>query len=133
LHLLIDSLGHKIEGDGEWHRRKHGGSKHCIWIKLHIVIDEGSEEARVVEITGNEVGDALVLPGLLAQIPKMRLSLWPRALTTSDDVMKPSSSRGRAVIPPWKNVKPWNPTLSGAVARNETLRASERFERSTLR
>ena len=28
MHLLIDSTGIKVEGDGEWHARKHGLSKH---------------------------------------------------------------------------------------------------------
>jgi len=33
LHLLIDSTGIKVEGEGEWNARKHGGTKrrarHC--------------------------------------------------------------------------------------------------------
>lgn len=69
LHLLIDSTGIKVEGEGEWHTRKHGASKHRIWRKLHIGIDESSLEIRAVEITGHDVGDAPVLPALLAQIP----------------------------------------------------------------
>ena len=27
LHLLIDSTGIKVEGEGEWHARKHGDPK----------------------------------------------------------------------------------------------------------
>jgi hypothetical protein len=27
LHLLVDSSGIKVEGEGEWNARKHGGSK----------------------------------------------------------------------------------------------------------
>ena len=27
LHLLIDSTGIKVEGEGEWNARKHGGPK----------------------------------------------------------------------------------------------------------
>lgn len=69
LRLLIDSTGIKVEGEGEWHRRKHGGSKRRIWRKLHIGIDEGSMEIRAVEMTGNEIGDTPVLPVLLGQIP----------------------------------------------------------------
>lgn len=49
LHLLIDSTGIKVEGEGEWHARKHGGSKHRLWRKLHIAIGEGSLEIRAVE------------------------------------------------------------------------------------
>ena len=36
LHLLIDSTGIKVEGDGEWHARKHDPSKWRQWRKLHI-------------------------------------------------------------------------------------------------
>ena len=27
LHLLIDSIGIKVKGEGEWNARKHGGTK----------------------------------------------------------------------------------------------------------
>lgn len=67
LYLLIDSTGIKVEGEGEWHARNHGASKHRIWRKLHIAVDEGSLEIRAVEITGNDVGDAPVLPGVTAR------------------------------------------------------------------
>ena len=36
LHLLIDSTGIKVEGEGEWQRRKHGGSKRRIWRKVEL-------------------------------------------------------------------------------------------------
>ena len=34
LHLLIDITGIKVEGEGEWNARKHGGSKRRVWRKL---------------------------------------------------------------------------------------------------
>ena len=38
------------------------------------------------------------------------------------------AARGAAaIIPPRKNAKPWKPDTPGAIARNEALRASERF------
>jgi hypothetical protein len=40
LHLLIDSTGIKVEGEGEWHARKHGGTKRRVWRKIHLGIDE---------------------------------------------------------------------------------------------
>ena len=40
MNLLIDSMGIKAEGEGEWNARKHGGSKRRIWRKIHIGIDE---------------------------------------------------------------------------------------------
>lgn len=39
LHLLIDSTGIKVEGEGEWNARKHGGTKRRVWRKIHIGID----------------------------------------------------------------------------------------------
>ncbi len=69
LHLLIDSTGIKVEGEGEWNARKHGGSKRRIWCKIHLGIDEETLEVRAVEITGSNIGDAPILPDLLGQIP----------------------------------------------------------------
>ncbi len=71
LHLLIDSTGIKVEGEGEWHARKHGGTKRRVWRKIHLGIDERTLEVRAVEVTGNHIGDAPVLPDLLSQIPHL--------------------------------------------------------------
>ncbi len=46
LHLLFDSTGIKVEGEGEWNARKHGGTKRRVWRKIHIGIDEKSPETR---------------------------------------------------------------------------------------
>jgi hypothetical protein len=70
LHLLIDSTGIKVEGEGEWHARKHGGPKRWVWRKIHLGIDEETLEIRAVEITGSDIGDAPILPDLLDQIPQ---------------------------------------------------------------
>mgnify|MGYP005991419445 CR=1 FL=1 len=70
LHLLIDSTGIKVEGEDEWHARKHGGPKRRVWRKIHLGIDEETLEIRTVEITGSHIGDAPVLPDLLSQIPE---------------------------------------------------------------
>lgn len=49
LHLLVDSTGIKVEGEGAWHTRKHGGSKRRVWRKIHLGIEEETLEIRVVE------------------------------------------------------------------------------------
>ncbi len=69
LHLLVDSTGINVEGEGEWHARKHGSPKRRVWRKIHLGIDKETLEVRAVEITGNHIGDAPVLPDLLDQIP----------------------------------------------------------------
>ena len=69
LHLLVDSTGIKVEGEGEWNARKHGGSKRRVWRKFHIGIDEKTLEIRAAEFITSDVGNAPMLPELLDQIP----------------------------------------------------------------
>ena len=93
LHLLIDNeassaigprtmpSGIEVEGEGEWHARKHGGPKRRVWRRSHLGIDEETLEVRAVEseranatgpretANGSHIGDAPVLPDPLKQIP----------------------------------------------------------------
>ena len=127
LNLLIDSTGIKAEGEGEWNARKHGGPKRRIWRKIHIGIDEQTLEVRAVEITGSNIGDAPMLPELLNQIPPDQ-DVGSVTADGAYDTRKchdAIAARGaHAVIPPRKNAKPWKPTSTGAIARNEAVRAS---------
>ena len=68
LHLLVDSTGLKMMGEGEWKSKKHGAEYRRQWRKLHIGIDAQTLEIRAIEVTPNSVGDAPVLPSLLGQI-----------------------------------------------------------------
>jgi hypothetical protein len=136
LHLLIDSTGIKVEGEGEWNARKHGGTKRRVWRKIHIGIDEQTLEIRAAEFTTSDVGDAPILPELLDQIPPDQ----EIASVTADGAFDTRkchdaiAARGAAaIIPPRKNAKPWKPDTPGAIARNEALRASRRFGRTIWR
>ena len=128
LHLLIDSTGIKVEGEGEWHALKHGGAKRRVWRKIHLGINEETLEVRAVEITGSHIGDAPVLPDLLSQIPADQ-EIVNVTVDGAYDTRKchdAIADRGaHAVIPPRKNAKPWKTVTAGAVARNEALRASK--------
>ena len=62
LHLLIDSTGIKVEGEGEWNARKHGGTKRRVWRKIHMGIDEQTLEIRASEFTTSDVGDGPCCP-----------------------------------------------------------------------
>ena len=128
LHLLIDSTGIKVEGEGEWNARKHGGTKRRVWRKAHLGIDEETLEVRAVEITSSDVGDAPMLPELLAQIPtdQQIASVTADGAYDTRKCHDAIADRGAAaVIPPRKNAKPWKAVPAGAVARNEALRASK--------
>ena len=136
LHLLVDSTGIKVEGEGEWHTRKHGGSRRRVWRKIHLGIDEETLEIRAVEVTSSNVGDAPMLPDLLAQIPAGE----EIATVTADGAYDTRAchdaiaARGAAaVIPPRRTARPWKPDTAGARARNEVLRASKHLGRALWR
>jgi hypothetical protein len=136
LHLLIDSTGIKVEGEGEWNARKHGGPKRRVWRKIHIGIDEQTLEVRAAEFTTSDVGDAPMLPELLDQIPPDQ-EIGSVTADGAFDTRKchdAIAARGAAaIIPPCKNAKPGKPDTAGAIARNEALRASKRLGRTIWR
>jgi transposase len=68
LHLLIDSTGVKIYGEGEWLDQKHGVRSRRRWRKLHLAVDANTHEIVAVELTPDDVGDVSALPDLLDQI-----------------------------------------------------------------
>jgi len=68
LHLLIDSTGLKIYGEGEWLDQKHGIRARRRWRKLHLGVDADMHEIVAAELTPDDVGDISELPELLDQI-----------------------------------------------------------------
>jgi transposase len=143
-----DSTGIKVEGEGEWHARKHGGPKRQVWRKIHLGIDEETLEIRAVEITGSHIGDAPVLPDLLGQIPANEQigSVTADGAYDTRKCHDAIADRGaHAVIPPRRNAKPWKTITAGALAivlgpmadngspRNEALRASKYLGRAIWR
>ncbi len=53
-HILIDSTGVQVLGEGEWKRLKHGESRCQVWKKLHIALDANS-----LDIVGLDVTDSV--------------------------------------------------------------------------
>jgi Transposase DDE domain len=68
LHLLVDSTGLKIYGEGEWLDQKHGIRSRRRWRKLHLGVDADTHEIVAVELTPEDVGDVSDVPELLDQI-----------------------------------------------------------------
>jgi hypothetical protein len=69
MHLVLDSTGLKVYGEGEWKVRKHGWSKRRTWRKVHLAMDANTGQICAVLMTHQDEGDAEVLPDLLDQIP----------------------------------------------------------------
>ena len=62
VHLLIDSTGLKVYGEGEWKRKVHGSSKRRTWKKLHLCIDDSSFyilDSDLTDTTGHDAESAI--------------------------------------------------------------------------
>ena len=69
VHLVVDSTGLKIFGEGEWCAQKHKAkAKRKHWRKLHLGLDLVSGEILCADLTTDDVGDPTTLPNLLDQI-----------------------------------------------------------------
>jgi IS5 family transposase len=133
LHLLVDSTGIKMMGEGEWKTRKHGASYRRQWRKVHLGIDAETLDIRAIEVTTNAIGDAPTLPDLLSQIPEDEtiLSVGGDGAYDTRDCHAAIAGRGAdPVILVRRNGKTWTKDGPGVDARNETLRAMKRLGRA---
>src|SRR5512133_4400166 len=68
LHLVLDSTGLKVYGEGEWKVRQHGYSKRRTWLKLHLAVDPQTHEIQAAVVSEPGVTDAETVPALLEQV-----------------------------------------------------------------
>lgn len=68
LHIVVDSSGLKIYGEGEWRTRQYGWSYRRTWRKLHLSIDVETGEIVAQTLTLAGVDDASQVKPMLAQI-----------------------------------------------------------------
>ncbi|MEW3036254.1 IS5 family transposase [Escherichia coli] len=54
-HLVIDSTGLKVFGEGEWKVKKHGQERRRIWRKLHLAVDSKTHEIICADLSLNNV------------------------------------------------------------------------------
>ncbi|HYX72869.1 MAG TPA: IS5 family transposase [Nitrososphaera sp.] len=66
-HLVIDSTGLKLSGEGEWKVRLHGADKRRTWRKLHLAMDAERWQITSAIITDKDELDRHVLPPLMKQ------------------------------------------------------------------
>ncbi|MEL2271659.1 IS5 family transposase, partial [Klebsiella pneumoniae] len=66
-HLVIDSTGLKVFGEGEWKVKKHGQERRRIWRKLHLAVDSKTHEIICADLSLNNVTDSETFPGPIRQ------------------------------------------------------------------
>jgi hypothetical protein len=67
MHLIVDSTGLSVHGEGPWSEQKHGSKKRRGWRKLHILIDQdGFIQANIV--TSEKISDGSQVPNLIEKL-----------------------------------------------------------------
>jgi hypothetical protein len=126
LHLVIDSSGFKVYGEGEWKVRQHGWSKRRTWRKLHLAVDEATGEIVAAVASEAGVADDDTLPDLLGQVPGEIRQVSADGAYDRRRCYDALAERGAtAVIPPRRDAKLWqHGNCAGAPwQRDEHLRA----------
>ena len=107
-HVVVDSTGVKVYGEGEWKQRKHGKSKRRTWLKLHLGIDEATGEILASVVTPNSVSDSQVVDQLLDNIADEIGQFSGDGAYDRVYVYDYIDERGAtATIPPRKDAKIW--------------------------
>jgi len=108
LHIVIDSTGLKVYGEGEWKVRQHGVSKRRTWIKVHLAVDSAIRDVVGVEVTTPEWTDAEVFEGLVAQIEGDIEQISADGAYDTCSVYEAATKRNaRLIVPPRENAVPW--------------------------
>ena len=66
-HVVLDSTGLKVFGEGEWKVKKHGKAGRRVWKKIHLSVDEATGEVLGVLVSAGNAADGPLLPALIEQ------------------------------------------------------------------
>jgi len=100
-HIIFDSTGLKVHGEGEWKVKVHGKSKRRTWRKFHIGIDAETQDIVCCELTGNDKGDAEVAERMLEDLPcKVKSARGDGAYDASRFRKKVHDKGGACIVPP---------------------------------
>jgi hypothetical protein len=66
--VIVDATGIKIQGEGEWKVKVHGKGRPRKWIKLHVAIDERTQEIVGEILTEATIDDGKAFPKVVQQV-----------------------------------------------------------------
>ncbi|KAF1011440.1 MAG: hypothetical protein E5299_01409 [Burkholderia gladioli] len=70
IHLVVDSTGLKVYGEGEWKVRQHGYLKRRTWRKVHLALNANTGQVHAALMTHQNVMHCDALAKLLDQMPR---------------------------------------------------------------
>ncbi len=123
IHMIVDSTGLQIAGEGPWAAAKHGTRGTRDWRKLHVGVDAGGFVVAHC-LTESRVDDARVVPELLSQRSERIERFTADGAYDKMAVYDLLTQRGAVVVvPPMKNARVSKSSAAGARRRNTTVRA----------
>ena len=125
LHMVVDSTGMKVFGEGEWKVRQHGYTKRRTWRKLHLGADESTGEIVAAVVTTNNVADSQVLEEMLEQVEgEMEQVSGDGSYDKRNCYQAIAKRQAKATIPPRRDAKIWQHGNSKEerLIRDENLR-----------
>ena len=99
IHLVLDSTGLSIVGEGEWAAAKHGGCGRRGWRKLHLGVDQ-SGVIRVHTLTEETGDDATTALDLLTAVEGPLVRVTADAAYDTVAVYETAGARGATVVIP---------------------------------
>lgn len=125
-HIVLDSTGLKVYGEGEWKVRQHGYSKRRTWRKLHLSVDENSQELQAVVLSEAGVDDAEAGQQLLEETPGDIKRVGGDGAYDKRKFYEASRARGidAILVPPRRDAKIWQHgnSKNTPLPRDENLR-----------
>ncbi len=132
IHIVVDSTGLKVFGEGEWKARKHGVSKRRTWRKLHLAVNPDTHEIEAMVLTENSGHDADQVEDLLEQIPDPIESFGGDGAYDQWKVYGVLEEREiEPIIPPRRNarIKQHGNSTAAPLPRDEAIRDIRRVGR----
>lgn len=129
-HVVVDSTGVKVYGEGEWKVRQHGYSKRRTWRKLHLGVDESTGEILAAVVSTNNVSDDEAFGDLFEAIEGEIEAVSADGAYDKRKCYDAMAERGaQALIPPREDAQYWDKE-GETHARNQTLHRIETVGRA---
>ena len=118
VHLVLDSTGLELFGQGEWDAEKHGRTRRH-WRKLHLAVDADTGETAAHVLTEGHADDAAQVPGLLGQVESVIASVTADGAYDGEPTYAAAAARQHhppldVVVPPRASAVPSSDGSNGA-------------------
>jgi hypothetical protein len=126
VHLLVDSTGLKLCGQGEWLVEKHGTRTRRAWRKLHLGVDAETGRIEAAELTGHETDDGSRAGPLLDQVAGPLASFTGDGAYDREDVYGAVAARhpeAAVIVPPRRDAVPSGAAETAPTQRDQHLRS----------